>query len=566
MRLRALCLVAGLEVAAPAPGATAPPEPEMAAARDALARHTKDPFEQQVREAALRDLGRIGGEEAARAVAGVLDDPFVHLRDHAISALVAMLRGPRADDAAAWLVRGGLGARTHPSLRRAAAIALGVARRPHAAGPVAAAALREGDPVVAAAMCEACERLGDASAVDTLLPLLAAKVGGLAGSAARAVGRAGSRGPPVLGALRACLGHEHALARAGAVDGLAAADPAGLLALAAGLLDDAAVEPRIALADALGGLAQGRGRGRVLDLLARLLADPSWRVRVAACEAAAAIWDRGAIPLLVDRLRIEVGRPRGDVLRALCTLSGQDVGTDPDLWAAWWRVHGGGLDLGARPAPDRFGRVRRPTTTPETGVPGETRTAAFFALPLASTRLAFLFDFSGSMRDPFDGGGGDSKAELALREFGAAARGLGKDVAYDLFIYRYPSAFPPAPAMSRALGALAPGGETTARRAVAWLSKEKAQGWGALYDGLVACAEEEVDTIVLLSDGVPSRGTYVRDDRFIDEFVRHDRFRRVAVDTVLVGTKGADRRFMESLADATGGRFQDATKGRTARR
>ena len=36
--------------------------------------------------------------------------------------------------------------------------------------------------------------------------------------------------------------------------------------------------------------------------------------------------------------------------------------------------------------------------------------------------------------------------------------------------------------------------------------------------------------------------------------------------TVLVGTKGADRRFRESLAEATGGRFQDATKGRKAGR
>lgn len=63
---------------------------------------------------------------------------------------------------------------------------------------------------------------------------------------------------------------------------------------------------------------------------------------------------------------------------------------------------------------------------------------------------------------------------------------------------------------------------------------------------------------MLLSDGVPSMGTYDRGFRLLDEFVRANRFRRVAVDTVLVGTKGADREFMADLADATGGRFMDA--------
>lgn len=116
--------------------------------------------------------------------------------------------------------------------------------------------------------------------------------------------------------------------------------------------------------------------------------------------------------------------------------------------------------------------------------------------------------------------------------------------------------------MTRALGSLSPGGEGSAKRAVAWLAKEQAVGWGAIYDGLVLCAAEEVDTIVLLSDGVPSRGTYDRGDRLIEELAKANRFRRVAVDTVLVGTKGADRRFMQELADATGGRFQDATKAR----
>ena len=64
--------------------------------------------------------------------------------------------------------------------------------------------------------------------------------------------------------------------------------------------------------------------------------------------------------------------------------------------------------------------------------------------------------------------------------------------------------------------------------------------------------------MILLSDGRPSRGRYDRDFRLLDEFPRANRFQRVAVNTILVGTKGADRKFMEALAAATGGRFQEA--------
>ncbi len=565
-RVLSLSLAATLLAVVPAPSASAGPDPGVAAARDSLDRHAREPFEQQSREAALRDLGRIGGEEAAKVAASVLNDPFEHLRDHAVSSLVAMLRSPRADATEAWLVRAALKARGHPSARRAAAIALGAAGRTRSAGAIAAAAGKEGDVAAAVAMCAACERLGDAAAADALLPVLEAAEGPAVGAAARALGRAGSGSPAVLKALRSMLAHKHALARAGAVDGLSVADAAALLAAAPDLARDQAIEPRIALADALGALPAKERRGKAIGVLASLLADASWRVRAAAYEAAVAAWDPASIPLLLERLRIEKGRLRGDVLRALRILCGRDAGTDADLWAAWWSAAGPGFDLGPRPEPDRFGRVRRPAGPPQRGLPGETHTAAFFALPLASTRLAFLFDFSGSMRDPFDGGGGASKIDLARREFESAARGIGKDAVYDLFLFRYPSEFPPAPRMTRALGSLSPGGEASARRAVAWLAKEQAVGWGAIYDGLALCAAEEVDTIVLLSDGVPSRGRYERDDRLIEELVKANRFRRVAVDTVLVGTKGADRRFMQELADATGGRFQDATKAKRSGR
>lgn len=556
----ALLLAAALGLARQE-GAADPPaaDAEVSRARDALVRFARDPLGQQTREAALRTLGGLGGRDAAQVVATVMDDPFVHLRDRAVSAWIEMARGPRAEETIAWLAEVALHDRRSMSARRGAAIALGVAGGAAGAKALVAAARTETAPPVLVAIAEAVERLGEPAA-EALGPLLASTDGSVVGAAARALGRIrrpGDAGVALL--LPPILAHRHPLARAGAIDGLAAAAPLLLVYHAMSpLRADPRVEPRIALADALPALARAGLEANALEALRTLLADPSWRVRAAACEAATGVWSRAAIPLLLERLRRESGRLRGDVRRALCTLGGEDLGPDADLWAAWWTTRGGGIDLGPRPVPDAFGRVRRPDpAAPPPG--GEARTASFFRVPVVSEALAFLFDLSGSMQEPVEGAG--SKAALARAEFSETAAGLSKRQAFDVFVYRYPSEYPPAPLLTRALGRLTPGGEGAAKRATDWLEKEEPRGWGAFYDALVEVADEDVDTIVLLSDGIPSRGTYDRDYRLIAEFVRANRFRRVAVDTVLVGRDGADRTFMRDLADATGGRFEEAVAG-----
>ncbi len=558
--LAALTLVGAASVSLRATGAPPAGEPDVARERDTLERFAKDPLEQKAREAALRALGRIGGREAAAAVATVMDDPFVHLRDHAVSAWIEMARGPRSAETIAWLGSVPLLDRRSPSTRRGAAIALGIAGGVEATNALVAAAKRESEPSVLVAIAAAVERIGS-TATEALAPLLGSSNGEVVGTAARALGRIGKPGDATVAlVLPPLLKSRFPLARAGAIDGLAAAAPLLLVYDAmAPLRTDANVSPRIAFADALPALAQARVAPMAVEALASLLDDPSWRVRAAAYEAAIGMWTPGTIPLLLARLRKETGRLRGDALRALRTLSGEDAGDDADLWTAWWTTKGAGIDLGPRPAPDAHGHVRRPSPpAPPPG--GETKTVSFFRLPITSERVAFLFDFSGSMKDPVAGGGGGSKAALARAEFERTVAGLAKQQFFDLFIYRYPSGFPPAPRLTRALGRLSPGGDASAKRTLEWLAKEEPKGWGAFYDALVEVADEDVDTIVLLSDGVPSRGTYDRDFRLIAEFVKANRFRRVAIDTVLVGKDGADREFMQDLADATGGRFEDATE------
>ena len=150
----------------------------------------------------------------------------------------------------------------------------------------------------------------------------------------------------------------------------------------------------------------------------------------------------------------------------------------------------------------------------------------------------------------------DRKMESAREQFAKTAAALGREQRYDLFVLRHLMEYPPRPRLERAFGRLRAG---KAKAASAWLARQKAKGAGAIYDTLVAALnDDEVDTVYLLSDGVPSFGTVKRDYRILQEIRRLNRWRRVRIHTILLGKKGTDRKFMRDLAALTGGLAVDA--------
>jgi hypothetical protein len=318
-------------------------------------------------------------------------------------------------------------------------------------------------------------------------------------------------------------------------------------------------EPRIALAELLRRDTEvfpWREGGR--DLLTGLLEDPSWRVRAAAIKTALRLRKPDIVPTLIERLAVEEGRLRLDLAHALERLSGKRLGTDVELWRKWWKAVGAD-----------FEPVEKPMASG--GQPGEgesrTTTASFFRVPVLGRRVAFLIDCSGSMRGPAVEGdeSGPSKFDVARVELERTLGTLDRSVAFDVFLYRYPSVYPPEGYMTRALRKFSPCTATAAKRAVQWLAREPAKGWGAFYDGLAELLETDVDTIFFLSDGRPSRGTYDRDFRLVAELEKRNRFRQVVVHTVLTGRAAADRDFMRKLAESTGGRFTDVLGGGSSR-
>ena len=456
-----------------------------------LDRNAKLPYEQRVRARAIRDLGRIGSAASTAVLIGLLDDPFAHQRDNAVSALI--------------------GLKKQPATERKPSIAL-----------LAKAARKSAHAVTALGL------IGDPSAVPALTALLSR----YPGPVSTALSRIG--GDAAVDALRKGTGKPKT--RAACVRALGY--HAGQEAFVRRFAEDAEDSVRAAVVDALArrksppwprenpGELQGIALADALvddkALAKQLLAHSSWRVRAAAIAGVERCRKAEWLELLVERLGAERGRLRFDAWMALRRLTGKQIPPDPEQW-----------------------RAIRELGEPADWDPKERQTTAYFGLPVPSERIAFVFDVSGSMRD-------DNKMERAREQF--AAIRFGKEQRFDLFAYRYLLDYPPRPKLERAFGKLVAG-----KNGRPWLGKQAAKGGGAIYDALLAAMQDpEVDTIYLLSDGVPSYGTVSRDYRVLQEVRRHNRWRRVAIHTILLGSKGTDRKFMRSLAAQNGGIAVDA--------
>ncbi len=517
-----------------------------------LKRHAREPFEQREREKAIRALGDLGGPEAAAALLPIFDDPYEHLADHAVSAWIRMVKGEHAAATNDFLVNRALSDR-RAAVRRGAAVALGFSREDGISEALQKAVSREKNAVVLAALADtAIRRKDQADFTGVFGGKLRGKDGAMVAAAARALGEI--EGTGAVEALVKLLDHRQPLARAAAIGALQRLDSLPPDRISA-IISDQADEPEIALLETLDlstAALPFPGRGWVA--LKALLGSHSWRVRAAAIQGALRIWRNGIVDLLIDRLGIEEGRLVDDIRAALMTYTGQSLGNDQELWRAWWEGREATFKPGARPKPLRSGRIpfREGAGDPEAG----DDSVAFFNLPLRSTRIAFVFDLSGSMREPaVKGDDSKSKLDLLREKFAETVGKLPKGTVFDLFVYRYLSDHPPSPRLTRAFGKLRPATRKSATRASEWLKKQEAKGWGAFVEPLTAALETEADTVILLSDGSPSRGILDRDFRILMEFPKRNRFRQVAVHTILIGTKGTDRDFMRNLAAETGGRF-----------
>lgn len=302
-------------------------------------------------------------------------------------------------------------------------------------------------------------------------------------------------------------------------------------------------------------------RPESIDAVIGGLEQDPWQVRLAATRALEEIDSVAGIAPLLAAMKRADGRLRREINDALVALTGENKHGDLALWEAWWQELGEGFSS-SRPAREK--RAERAVQA-RAGSEGHT---TFYGLDVPTKRVIFVLDRSGSMagesrwrddgRTPtgaeprLEGG---RKIDVCRFELKQVLAALAPDARFAVMFYnrdlrRFPAR------------GLAPASQAAIKKAGDFMDSVEPLGATNVFDSLEAAMaaeswEDQVDTIFVLSDGVPNCGRFEATAAICAEIRRRNAQSRIIINTVLVGTGAAARELMQQLAEQNGGRFVD---------
>jgi hypothetical protein len=221
----------------------------------------------------------------------------------------------------------------------------------------------------------------------------------------------------------------------------------------------------------------------------------------------------------------------------------KDYHLDVQAWTVWW------------------GKIKR-GVDPEDPAFNSSETTSYFKFPIQSDRILFILDVSGSMQWPNAPANSgikpadwkERRIDIAHAELFKALRALAKQNkgrALKKLKKGETSDLPYAPSedgqepptlfnVATFAGVVTPWGpdvvvatDENVEAAIAWLEKQLPRGGTATYDALeFGLNHKNIDTILFLSDGVPSLGKFEARETILAEVRKLNRFRRISINTV----------------------------------
>lgn len=246
------------------------------------------------------------------------------------------------------------------------------------------------------------------------------------------------------------------------------------------------------------------------------LEDKKWQVRSSALRTLGHKRRRASIPLLIERLKKDVGRLKQDAVWSLRRITGQTYEADYADWNNWWTANESFFEI--------------PTLTEvkknlEDG-PKDLKTAVESGLygRIYSEKIAFLFDVSGSMRAGTDMQG--TRAEIAFKQLIDVLENQLTPKTYFNIIAFSEDVLP----LKKRLTKAKPSAVKSAKK---WVQKLAVGGETNVYGALKAAFEDrDVDTIYLLSDGVPTVGEESIPELIQREVAKWNRDRRIIINCI----------------------------------
>jgi hypothetical protein len=300
------------------------------------------------------------------------------------------------------------------------------------------------------------------------------------------------------------------------------------------------------------------------DLLRDHVTDKRYPKGVAAVRGIVRTEQKDVIPILIDRLRGVHRRVQGEILYVLEKLTGKQIGLYPRVWAAWWEENRINF------IPDWEAAYRDPADEPDglwkdppsdlAQEEGANATVTFFGLELYTKNVVFILDTSKSM------GGMSFSKELRRRdgspetrpyidrvkeELQRTIRNLPPDVRFNVYFFDedvrkifYKMELARPQKKEKALG-------VTRRQTAQGAATDAYKAFEEVWD-----EDGEIDTIVFLSDGVPTKGKVTDPYLFLEWVKEKNRGHCACIHTISVGYRDEILgTLMRGLAASSGGRY-----------
>jgi VWA domain-containing protein/HEAT repeat protein len=280
--------------------------------------------------------------------------------------------------------------------------------------------------------------------------------------------------------------------------------------------------------------------------LHELLNDPEWIVRAEVVQQLGNLRRKQSIPVLITRLGQESGRLQGEIAFVLRMMSGKNLGLTTGSWNWWWETEGDSFKL--PPLAEVLAKENKRKAQSDSHRTG----ASFYGLQVISERVCFILDTSGSMSAPAhsnsrntaaDGKRESTRIEVAKQQLSRIINQIGDGRMFNMIFFDS--------RIRSWADKLAEMEDSSRKDALAFIKKQKAYGGTALYDAIeLAFADPLVDTLFILSDGIPSGGKMIAVNQIRLTVARWNSARKIKINGIAIGMESPLLRW---LAEDSGG-------------
>ncbi len=308
---------------------------------------------------------------------------------------------------------------------------------------------------------------------------------------------------------------------------------------------------------------------KILKYATNALEDPDRRVQITAVRVLLRRGGKEVLLPLIQRIDAAEGRVKDDILDALTRLTGEDFGPSTFQWEGWWQTKGTNLRTFEMLGADEFAALKQKQQLDQ-------KTVAYHGLRILSNNFTFVIDTSESMMEEYvpitrrQAKSGrttpvgpakvtkrkKSKIAVAKEQLKKALYGLPLGKSFDIIRFESDIRDFIRDALGGDAKRLKKLDEPTRTKAIAFVDECRPQGQTYMLKALdQAFANEDVDTIYLLSDGAPTPVETSGMDVILARMRKLNRVRCVKINTIGFHLKTKEKEFLRKLADEHFGVF-----------